>query len=84
VITKTLVALLLLPLLQAGPAVSRIEVAGLKQAMDADAVLVVDVRDAAAYAGGHIAGAVSIPERELEGQLPRLKSAKRAIVTYCS
>jgi rhodanese-related sulfurtransferase len=51
-----------------------------------DGTLFVDVRSAADYADGHIAGAVSLPEEEIEQRLaelrPRLEAA-RAIVVYC-
>lgn len=46
-------------------------------------VVIVDVRDAASYEAGHIAGALHIPYGEMEnraGELP----ADKLIVTYCS
>ena len=52
--------------------------------MKADKVLVVDVRGADAYKGGHIPGSVSAPLSEIEKHLDELKSAKKPIVTYCS
>jgi rhodanese-related sulfurtransferase len=45
-------------------------------------VLVLDVRPAAEYAAGHIAGAVSIPLDELEARLGELP-ASTEIVAYC-
>ena len=45
-------------------------------------MVLVDVRPAAEYAAGHIAGAISIPHDKLEehlGELPRDKE----IVAYC-
>jgi rhodanese-related sulfurtransferase len=71
-------------LLQGEEAVARIDVAELKKALDTKAVLLIDVRDGAAYAAGHIAGAVSIAERDLEKQAARLRAEKRPIVTYCA
>jgi rhodanese-related sulfurtransferase len=51
-----------------------------------DATLFIDVRTAAEFADGHIAGAISCPEEEFEQRLPalmpRLERA-RAIVVYC-
>jgi adenylate cyclase len=51
-----------------------------------DATLFVDVRTAAEFAEGHIAGAISCPEEEFEQRspalMPRLERA-RAIVVYC-
>ena len=82
--TGTLAALGFVALLQAADGAPRISIDDVKKAMQANAVLVVDVRDAASYAAGHIEGAVSIPESDLEKQLPRLRAEKRPIVTYCS
>jgi rhodanese-related sulfurtransferase/DNA-binding transcriptional ArsR family regulator len=45
-------------------------------------VTVIDVRPSEEYAAGHIAGALSIPLRELEGRLQELPS-DREIVAYC-
>jgi 3-mercaptopyruvate sulfurtransferase SseA len=65
-------------------AVERITQDDLKKLMAADKVLVVDVRSAEAYTGGHIPGSVSAPLGEIEKHLEELKSAKKPIVTYCS
>jgi rhodanese-related sulfurtransferase len=50
------------------------------------ATLFVDVRSAADYQVGHIAGAVNLPEEDFESRLPsllpRLEQA-RAVVVYC-
>jgi 3-mercaptopyruvate sulfurtransferase SseA len=62
----------------------RITVEDLKKLQQADKVLVVDVRGAEAYKSGHIPGAVSAPLGEIEKHLETLKSAKKAIVTYCT
>lgn len=82
--------LLLLAALPAGaqpatgePDVPRMTIAALAVARGEGRVLVVDVRDAASYAAGHIAGAISIPERDLASQAEKLKAEKRVIVTYC-
>jgi rhodanese-related sulfurtransferase len=45
-------------------------------------VTVIDVRPSEEYAAGHIAGALSIPLRELEDRLQELPS-DREIVAYC-
>jgi rhodanese-related sulfurtransferase len=50
------------------------------------ATLFVDVRPAADYRFGHIAGAVQLPEEEFEQRFPALKprlERARAIVVYC-
>ncbi len=51
-----------------------------------DGTLFVDVRGGFDYALGHIAGAVSLPEEEVEQRLPALMprlGRARAIVVYC-
>jgi len=51
-----------------------------------DSTLFVDVRTAAEYADGHIAGAVFLPEDEFEERFPTLKTRlerAQAIVVYC-
>jgi rhodanese-related sulfurtransferase len=69
----------------AGPL--KLELASLKKLYDADAVLVLDSREADEYAAGHIAGAVSLPYNDVladPGKARRLDSGGRAIVVYCS
>ena len=63
--------------------VPRITIAELEKASAGGQVLVIDVRGDSAYAAGHIAGAVSIPEAQLPAQVEKLKAEKRPIVTYC-
>jgi predicted sulfurtransferase len=65
-------------------AIPRIALADLKKAVDAGQVLVVDVRDAGSYAGGHLPGAISIPLDALQQKLAVLKGSKKPIVTYCA
>ena len=64
-------------------AVPRISVADLKKAADAGRVLILDVRDAASYAEGHLPGAVSMPLETLQQKAASLKAAKTPIVAYC-
>ncbi len=70
----------------------RITQADFKKLVAAKNVIIVDTRNADAYAAGHIAGAILLP---LEGQLTwsdadqknvvePLKHAKKPIVTYCA
>jgi hypothetical protein len=62
----------------------RIEVEEFKQEFDArEDVMVVDVRVPEAYAAGHIAGAVSIPEAEIANRQAELPKDKH-IVLYCA
>ena len=62
----------------------RISLAELKKLMDANKVLVVDVRSADAYKTSHIPGSISAPLPEIDKHFPELKAAKKPIVTYCS
>jgi len=62
----------------------RITLPDLKKLVDANNVLIVDVRSAEAYKEGHIAGAISAPLAEIEKHLTELKASKKPIVTYCT
>jgi 3-mercaptopyruvate sulfurtransferase SseA len=62
----------------------RIGVEELKELHAKDGVLVIDVRPADAYRGGHIPGSVSIPLDALESRIAELRKERRPIVTYCS
>lgn len=62
----------------------RISIAEFKKLRAEGEVMVVDVRDAESYKTGHIPGAVSIPLDQLAAHVAELKSAKKAIVTYCA
>jgi rhodanese-related sulfurtransferase len=63
----------------------RISVDDLKR-LPSSAVLVVDVRPSAAYALGHIIGAISVPYEGLAARADEIRrlSAGRLIVAYCS
>jgi ubiquinone/menaquinone biosynthesis C-methylase UbiE len=50
----------------------------------ADAVLILDVRDADAYEAGHIPGARLVPLRDLADHLDWLLTETRRIVAYCT
>jgi 3-mercaptopyruvate sulfurtransferase SseA len=65
-------------------AVERVTQDELKKLIAADKVLVVDVRSAEAYKGGHVPGSISVPLADIENHLAELKAAKKAIVTYCT
>lgn len=63
--------------------VSRIAAEDLREKTKANSVLVIDVRDAASYASGHIPGALHIPMASVEANLDRIPK-DREIVTYCT
>lgn len=54
----------------------------LRTRLRAGTVILVDVRPAAEYMAGHIAGAISIPHDELEGRLRELPKDQE-VVAYC-
>ena len=64
--------------------IERVNIDELKKLMDADKVVVLDVRSADAYREAHIPGSVSAPLAELDKHVLKLKSARKPIVTYCS
>jgi len=64
--------------------VPRISMADFVKGLAQDGLLVVDVRSSEQYMQGHIPGAISVPlALGLAGQVERLKSQKKPIVTYC-
>ena len=63
--------------------VRRITVTELRDAVDKNAVLIVDTRIAADYAQDHIKGSINILEADLNSRISELPRDKM-IVTYCS
>ena len=61
----------------------RVTVAELKDLLDKDQAVVIDVRNEASYNAGHVRGAKLIPEAEIVNHLDELPRNK-LIVTYCS
>jgi len=67
------------------PAADRISMAEFKKLLAADEVVVLDVRANSAYVGGHIPGALSMPEETLNSAAAeKLKRMGKPIATYCS
>ncbi len=64
--------------------VPRITQAEFKKLLDADKIVVVDVRSDLSYKEGHIPGAISIPIDQVDLNVDRFKSFKKPIVTYCT
>jgi 3-mercaptopyruvate sulfurtransferase SseA len=64
--------------------VPRISQADFKKAWLAKTILVIDVRDEAGFAAGHIPGAVLVPLAELAKHVQQLKAERRPIVAYCA
>lgn len=67
------------------PKSDRIPMADFKKLYASGDVVVVDVRSHEAYLGGHIPGALSIPEGTInEAVAEKLKKMGKPIATYCS
>ena len=63
--------------------VKRISAEDLREKVKANAVTVIDVRDASAFAAAHIPGSLHIPLASVEANLDRLPKGK-PIVAYCT
>ena len=85
-VTTVSLAVLMAAAVLAQLAPGRMELAEFRQLHAAQKVVVVDVRDAASFANGHIPGAINVPlgEEEQAAHLRTLKAAKRPVVTYCA
>jgi len=67
------------------PKTDRITMAEFKKLVAANNVTIVDVRGNDAYIGGHIPGALSIPEETInEAVAEKLKKMGKPVATYCS
>ena len=64
--------------------VPRISIDEVKALMQKKQVLLVDVRDPAAFGEGHIPGAVNVPFDFLPEHVEAWKKDKRLLVTYCA
>lgn len=64
--------------------VPRMTIAEFKKGLDAGTIVALDIRAAAAFAAGHIPGAVSLPPADAARRAPEFKAEKRTIVTYCA
>jgi rhodanese-related sulfurtransferase len=71
------------------PAIGRpvqIEAQAVRQLVDAEAAFVIDARESAEYAAGHIPGAINLPYDEVAAdtaRLEKLDTRGRPIVVYC-
>ena len=71
------------PAAPAPDGVRRVTTAELKDLLDRNEAVVIDVRNQASYDAGHIRGAKLVPEAEITNHLDEL-SKNKLIVTYCS
>ena len=76
-------AMLLWPMLR-GAGGASVNTLQATQLMNRENALVLDVRDAASYAAGHILGAKNLPLAELEKRIDELdKHKKRPVIVMC-
>ena len=64
-------------------AVDRVGVTEAQALVERGEAVFLDVRQSEAYSGGHIKGAVPMPEAEITSQITTLPKNKK-IITYCS
>ena len=64
--------------------VSRISIAEVKALMAKKAVILVDVRDKASFAAGHMPGAMNIVFDDIPNYIDTLGKQNRLVVTYCA
>ena len=70
---------------QSEASVPRVTVEEAKAALDSGEAIIVDVRSPDAFADGHVAGAISIPLGEFEGNIANVPLDKdQWIITYCT
>ena len=65
------------------PEVERVSIQDAKAAFDAGAAVFVDTRTLDSYNAGHIPGAISIPENEMDARFTEL-DPNDWIITYCT
>lgn len=65
------------------PNVPRVSLSDAKAAFDQGTAVFLDVRSASDYATEHVAGAISIPETQIESRLSEL-NPQSWIITYCT
>jgi 3-mercaptopyruvate sulfurtransferase SseA len=65
-------------------AVPRMTLGEFRKALDAGAIVAIDVRAPEAYRSGHIPGTLSVPGDQIEARVADLRAKGKPIVTYCS
>ena len=77
-------AFLLWPLASAGARAGSLSAADAVQLMNRERAVVVDVRDAAGFASGHVIGAKNLPLADLEAKLPgAVKNKASQLILVC-
>ena len=59
------------------------ELATIRSTLDGEDVLILDVRSPEEFAEEHLAGAVNVPQGEVEGRLDEVGPTDRRVVVYC-
>jgi rhodanese-related sulfurtransferase len=70
--------------LQSPASVPRVSIDEVKSLMAKKQVILVDVRDKASFAAGHLPGAINIVFDDIPNYIEKLAKDKRVIVTYCA
>ena len=70
--------------LQSPSSVQRISIDEVKALMAKKQVVLVDVRDKASFASGHMPGAINIVFDDIPNYIEKLAKDKRVIVAYCA
>ena len=70
--------------LQSPSNVARVTIDEVKALMAKKQVVLIDVRDKASFAAGHMPGAINIVFDDIPNYVDKLAKDKRVIVTYCA
>lgn len=54
------------------------------QELLAKGAVIIDVRTAGEFAGGHVKGSKNIPLQNIEGQISKIKNLKKPVVACCA
>lgn len=77
--------MLVWPMMAGGVRAGAVNATGAVQLINREKAVVVDVRDAAEFAAGHVTGAKSIPLDDLEAKLPSaLKNKALPLILVCA
>lgn len=61
-----------------------IEIEDLRQIIENEQIIILDIRDELSYLQGHIPGAILVPLSDVNRMAEDILAAKKKIITYCS